>query len=117
VHSEFPLFHSDAKLQSSFPKISPKEFRMRKFFLPGIICLAFIAADAPPTFAQSDAARLQGIITDQTNALVPGAKVKVTAVATNRILETTSGADTGAWSFPVLPPGDYVLENWPVALK
>jgi len=83
---------------------------MRKLLPPGILCLAFVAAYTPPTFAQSDAARLQGIITDQTSALVPGAKVKVTAVATNRVLETTTGGDTGAWSFPVLPPGDYVLE-------
>jgi hypothetical protein len=83
---------------------------MRKCLLSGMVCLAFIAADAPSTFAQSDAARLQGIITDQTGALVQGANVEVTDVSTNRLLKTTTGTDTGAWLFPVLPPGNYVLQ-------
>ena len=76
----------------------------------GIITLILIAIGVSPMFAQSDAARLQGIITDQTSALVPGAKVQVTDTSTNRILETMSAPDNGAWSFPILPPGDYVLE-------
>ena len=44
----------------------------------GIITLILIATGISPMFAQSDAARLQGIITDQSSALVPGAKVQVT---------------------------------------
>ena len=76
----------------------------------GIITLILIATGISPMFAQSDAARLQGIITDQSSALVPGAKVQVTDLSTNRILETTSAPDSGAWSFPVLPPGNYVLQ-------
>jgi hypothetical protein len=70
----------------------------------------FIVAVTRPMLAQSDAARLQGTNTDQSGALVPESKVKVTEVSTNRVLETTSAPDTGAWSFPVLPPGSYVLE-------
>ena len=62
-----------------------------------------------PAWAQSEAARLQGVVTDSTGALVPGAKVKVTDAGTNRALETTSGG-TGEWSFPSLPPGNYDLE-------
>ena len=76
----------------------------------GIITLILIATGISPMFAQSDAARLQGIITDQSSALVPGAKVQVTDLSTNRVLETTSAPDSGAWSFPVLPPGNYVLQ-------
>ena len=85
---------------------------MRKLrtVLAAIVSLILIAAGTGLMFAQSDAARLQGIITDQTSALVPGAKVQVTDTSTNRVLETTSAPDTGAWSFPVLPPGNYVLE-------
>src|SRR5215471_20761411 len=71
--------------------------------------LLLIAAGSP-IFAQSDAARLQGLVTDQSNALVPGAKVTVTDESTNRVLETKSADDSGAWSFPVLPPGNYVIE-------
>jgi hypothetical protein len=74
------------------------------------MCLIAIFACAIPALAQSDAARLQGVITDQSNALVPDAKVKVTDLATNRILQTSSDATTGGWSFPVLPPGNYELE-------
>jgi hypothetical protein len=72
--------------------------------------LTFLAGGAVPLFAQSDAARLQGVVTDSSGSLVPGAKVKVTAVATDRVLETTSAPETGSWSFPILLPGDYVLE-------
>ncbi len=83
----------------------------RLYIVPlGLICLAFLIGCALPTFAQSDAARLQGIITDQSSALVPGAKGKVTEISTNRVLETTSADDTGGWSFPVLPPGNYRIE-------
>jgi hypothetical protein len=74
-----------------------------------IIALMLIAGGMCPLFSQSDAARLQGIITDQSSALVLGAKIQVTDVSTSRTLETTS-ADNGAWSFPVLPPGNYVLQ-------
>jgi hypothetical protein len=76
----------------------------------GIITLILIATGISPMFAQSDAARLQGIITDQSGALVPGAKVQVTDASTNRVLETASAPDSGAWSFPVLPPGNYVIQ-------
>jgi outer membrane receptor protein involved in Fe transport len=64
----------------------------------------------PAARAQSSAARLQGVITDATGALVPGAAVKVTDLNTNRVLQTVSGASTGAWAFPALPPGNYELE-------
>jgi len=60
--------------------------------------------------AQSDAARLQGVVTDTTGALVPDAEVKVTDVATNRVQQTMSDAGSGAYSFPALPPGNYTLE-------
>jgi hypothetical protein len=42
--------------------------------------------------------------------VVPDAGVKVTDPATNRVLQTTSDSATGAYSFPVLPPGNYTLE-------
>jgi hypothetical protein len=61
-------------------------------------------------WAQSDAARLQGVLTDSSGAVVPDASVKVTDPATNRVLQTSSGATSGAWSFLTLPPGNYQLE-------
>jgi hypothetical protein len=63
-----------------------------------------------PASAQSDAARLQGLVVDATGAVVPGASVKVTDLATNRSLEAATGSDSGTFSFPALPPGNYQLE-------
>src|SRR5690349_10233201 len=80
-----------------------------KFVSVGVLSLMLVAALTPLLFAQSDAARLQGVITDQSSALVPGAKIRVTQESTNRVLETDS-QDTGTWSFAVLPPGNYVIE-------
>ncbi len=63
-----------------------------------------------PVWAQSSAARLQGVVSDPSGAVVPGATVKVTDLGTNRELQTTTGDGTGAWSCPALPPGTYQLE-------
>ncbi|MEO8593236.1 MAG: hypothetical protein ABI759_07940 [Candidatus Solibacter sp.] len=75
-----------------------QEFRIHK--LPpvwsGTLILLLALACVLPVFSQSDAARLQGVITDQTQALVPAAKVKVTELATNRVLETETAPDSGA---------------------
>ena len=75
---------------------------MRKFErrLVGVFWLMFIGAGGAPMFAQSDSARLQGIITDQSGALVPGAKVQVTDISTNRVLKTTTAPDTGSVVIP-----------------
>jgi len=64
---------------------------------------------ASQAFAQSDSARLQGVVTDSSGAIVPGASVNVHDVATNRVQKTASGETSGAWSFPSLPPGKYEL--------
>src|SRR5271165_6587675 len=82
----------------------------RGFWITSVLCLlSLLMIQMFPAWAQ-EAARLQGVVTDSTGALVPGAKVKVTDVGTNRVLETSTGDTTGAWSFPSLPPGDYALE-------
>ena len=83
----------------------------RRFWITHILCLVcLILLQITPAGAQTEAARMQGVVTDSTGALVPGAKVKVTDVGTNRVLEATTGGTTGAWSFPSLPPGNYDLE-------
>jgi hypothetical protein len=64
---------------------------------------------ASQAFAQSDSARLQGVVTDSSGAIVPGASVIVQDVATNRVQKTNTGEASGAWSFPSLPPGNYEL--------
>jgi hypothetical protein len=64
---------------------------------------------ASQAFPQSDSARLQGVVTDSSGAIVPGASVNVHDVATNRVQKTTTGEANGAWSFPGLAPGNYEL--------
>ena len=75
----------------------------------GALACALFLWTAGHAFAQSDSARLQGIITDASGALAPGATVSVRNTATNQSQKTTSGEGTGAWSFPALPPGTYEL--------
>jgi len=84
---------------------------LRRVRLSAALCAtAILLVGVIPASAQSDAARLQGVISDPTGAVVPDAGVKVTDAATNRVLQTTSDSATGAYSFPVLPPGNYTLE-------
>jgi len=64
---------------------------------------------AATAFAQSSTATLQGLISDPTSAAVPGAAVTIANTATN-ISRRFTTADSGFYSFPLLPPGSYRLE-------
>src|ERR1700722_20374212 len=59
---------------------------------------------------QSDVARLQGTIVDQSNAVVPGAEVKITNKSTSLTQRTTTDNAQGTFSFQNLPPGNYELQ-------
>lgn len=50
--------------------------------------------------------RLDGTVTDQQGAVVPGAKVQVVQIATDQRLETTTD-DKGYWALPSLQTGAY----------
>jgi hypothetical protein len=70
-----------------------------------VIALLALASIAMP---QTQTARLQGIVSDSSGAVVPGAKV----VAVNTQTRETSDAvsnDTGFYVLPVLRPGIYTL--------
>jgi hypothetical protein len=77
------------------------QMRKAKRLLAGLSWLMVIVAAARPMLAQSEPARLQGTITDQSGTLVPEAKVKPTEVSTNRVLESPS-PETGTGLFLVL---------------
>ncbi len=62
----------------------------------------------PAGFAQVDRATLTGTVTDPTGAVIPGAKVEVTAPATGLRREMLS-SDSGTYSFSALPIGTYVV--------
>ncbi len=59
--------------------------------------------------AQTTSARLQGTVTDAQGAVLAGAAVNVTSLATGRTVTITSGA-TGDYAVPALPPGRYAVE-------
>src|SRR6266571_936236 len=60
-------------------------------------------------FAQTGAASLTGIVTDQSGAAVPGATVTATNQATN-VNYTAISNDTGNYTVTSLPVGTYVLK-------
>ncbi|MDQ3747613.1 MAG: Plug and carboxypeptidase regulatory-like domain-containing protein [Acidobacteriota bacterium] len=61
-------------------------------------------------FAQVTTGNLQGIVADQTGAVIAGASVKVTNTETNQVRETTTN-DDGFYNFTSLQPGQlYLLE-------
>lgn len=59
--------------------------------------------------AQTDTGRLFGTITDSTGAVVPGATVSVTEVATGRVVTATTDA-AGTYSVNALPVAKYRVE-------
>ncbi|HEY6390750.1 MAG TPA: carboxypeptidase-like regulatory domain-containing protein, partial [Bryobacteraceae bacterium] len=60
---------------------------------------------APAVFAQT--ATLRGLVTDESGALVPGAKV--TLVSPDGIGKTAVADGQGRYSFAPLPPGNYTV--------
>ena len=61
------------------------------------------------SWAQLGGGSIVGSVLDSSNAVIGGAKVTATNVATNGV-STTVTNDTGYFEFPILPAGRYVLE-------
>ena len=80
-----------------------RQARYRYFLLPLLFVLACAGA-----FAQANS-ELTGIVTDQTGAVVAGAKVTLIDPATNTIKTTESGG-TGLYDIPGLNPATYNLK-------
>ena len=60
-------------------------------------------------FAQGGTGQLSGNVVDANGAVVPGANIKLTSIATSQVRETTTG-DSGDFAFTLLPAGNYKLE-------
>src|SRR5438067_10959668 len=67
--------------------------------------LLLLVSSAVVAMAQGNAT-LTGTITDQTGAVVAGANVTATNIATN-VGSTTQTTDSGLYRFPTLPVGAY----------
>jgi hypothetical protein len=80
-----------------------RQIRFRYFLLPLFLVLACAGA-----FAQANS-EVTGIVTDQTGAVVAGAKITLTDPATGAVHSTESGA-TGLYDIPGLNPANYNLK-------
>ena len=69
----------------------------------GLGCLCSL-----PVLGQVDQGSLVGRVTDQSGAIVSGAKVRATDTRTNVVTETTTN-ESGYYEFPLLPVGKYVV--------
>jgi hypothetical protein len=87
---------------------SPRPFAVRF----GMLILATLALLLASTFlfAQSTVGTgsIQGIVTDQTGAVLSGAKVTITNKATGQALHLTSSS-AGTYSSGLIQPGDYAV--------
>jgi len=61
-------------------------------------------------WAQTETARLQGVVVDSSGGVVPGATITVTNLATNRVAVIQSNEADGGYSVPALPVGRYKIE-------
>lgn len=70
------------------------------------LAAAVVLAAAPGAVAQTGTAALQGVVTDDQKAAIPGATVVVSGKATGLTRETVTGAE-GGYQVLSLPPGEY----------
>jgi hypothetical protein len=76
--------------------------------LAGLFAVLLVAVTSIPAIAQSTAT-LQGTVTDQNGAVVPGAKITVRNQATSAERSTETDAN-GNYQVAALPPGPYRIE-------
>jgi hypothetical protein len=77
------------------------------WLLVGLCVGIAVILSVPPVRAQSTSSgSVSGVVTDQQGAVVPGADVTLTDVATNAARKTTSN-DAGRYTFVNVPPGIY----------
>ncbi len=81
------------------PRMSP---------LKGLLVVVLVAVLAPPAFAQSQAAggAIQGTVTDESGAVLPGVAVTVRNLGTGVVRETRTDP-VGLFRAPLLPVGAY----------
>lgn len=77
---------------------------LRKSFLP-LLSLALAVHAGAQTFR----GKITGIITDKSEAVLPGSQIKVTSSATG-LTYTTAASTDGEFSFQDLPPGTYTVD-------
>jgi outer membrane receptor protein involved in Fe transport len=74
-----------------------------------LLCSFLLSLTIPAAFAQATTGSLGGLVTDPSGAVIPGAEVTATEIATGVQTKVASNAD-GVYSIPRLKPGLYNLE-------
>src|SRR5262245_47224109 len=72
------------------------------------VCVCLLTV-APNLQAQVVSARLEGLVQDQSGAIIPGVNVVATNEGTNIPTESVTN-ETGRYIFVTLPPGTYKLQ-------
>ena len=78
---------------------------MKRLFLAAVLLCLFPSTQ---TFAQTSNATVGGIVSDPTNALIPGVTITATNVATGIVISVISN-EAGAYQFASLQTGTYTI--------
>jgi hypothetical protein len=84
--------------------------RFRIFAALGLLAIAVVIASSAALFAQTtiSTGSIQGVVTDQTGAVLSGAQVLITNKGTSQVITTTTSS-YGTFASGALTPGDYTL--------
>ncbi|MCU1274420.1 MAG: Cna domain protein, partial [Bryobacterales bacterium] len=83
-------------------------FANKRTFVLCAFCVLLAAATAPRANAQAVFGSIIGTVTDNTGAVVPGAKITITDVNRGTVLSTTTN-DSGNYTQTQLQPGTYTV--------
>src|ERR1700730_18218813 len=91
-------------------RISANKWRSgRVILLKSFFIAALLALPIPASRAQVNSSKLGGTVTDSSGAVVPGANVSITNVATSATRDVTTN-NNGVYGAPSLAPGSYVVK-------
>src|SRR5437016_3976836 len=82
--------------------------KLQKVFWSGLFLLLFVASVSQPGLAQTGKGIIQGVVRDATQAVVPGAQVKLTNTETN-VSQAGQTNEVGLYYFGAVQPGPYNL--------
>ena len=89
-------------LEKDWPMVLSCGFRLFVFALLMAFAVSLVAQTTSSTGS------IQGIVVDQTGAVVGGAKVRITRIATGQVINVMT-TPAGAYTSGALTPGDYIV--------
>src|SRR5580692_9943588 len=87
-----------------------KNLMLRNILKTGLVGLVLLALTSTFVLAQAPTGTINGIVTDESGAVIPNASVTVTNKATGVSRSATTNAE-GSYSVPALPAGDYDIRT------